>query len=180
MHIVLVNNGRSERLGMEEFWTSLKCIRCGACMNTCPVYRRSGGLSYGATYSGPIGLIIDPTFNQRKYSNLPFASTLNGSCSNVCPVKINIHEQIYAWRRVLVERHETPLAKRVEMKAAGELLSRPAAYRAAIAAADVALAHLPRFIIYNGLNAWGRHREVPHPPKQTFHSWYQVNRGGKQ
>jgi len=180
MHIVLVDNGRSERLGMEEFWTSLKCIRCGACMNTCPVYRRSGGLSYGATYSGPIGLIIDPTFNQRKYSNLPFASTLNGSCSNVCPVKINIHEQIYAWRRVLVERHETPLAKRVEMKAAGELLSRPAAYRAAIAAADVALAHLPRFVIYNGLNAWGRHREVPHAPKQTFHSWYQANRGGEK
>src|SRR3984957_5984479 len=64
MHVVLVDNGRSERLGLEEFWTSLKCIRCGACMNTCPVYRRSGGLSYGATYSGPIGLIIDPTFNQ--------------------------------------------------------------------------------------------------------------------
>lgn len=72
MHVVLVDNGRSERLGLEEFWTSLKCIRCGACMNTCPVYRRSGGLSYGATYSGPIGLIIDPTFNARKYSNLPF------------------------------------------------------------------------------------------------------------
>jgi L-lactate dehydrogenase complex protein LldF len=52
MHIVLVDNGRSEQLGLEEFWTSLKCIRCGACMNTCPVYRRSGGLSYGATYSG--------------------------------------------------------------------------------------------------------------------------------
>src|SRR6516165_11233082 len=135
------------------FWTSLKCIRCGACMNTCPVYRRSGGLSYGATYSGPIGLIIDPTFNQRKYSNLPFASTLNGSCSNVCPVKINIHEQIYAWRRELVKQHEVPLVKKSMMKAAGELLSRPAAYRAAIAAADVALAHLPRFVIYNGMNA---------------------------
>jgi L-lactate utilization protein LutB len=132
MHVVLVDNGRSERLGLEEFWTSLKCIRCGACMNTCPVYRRSGGLSYGATYSGPIGLIIDPTFNAHKYSNLPFASSLNGSCSNVCPVKINIHEQIYAWRRELVKRHEVPLAKKAAMKAAGELLSRPAAYRAAM------------------------------------------------
>ncbi len=178
MHIVLVDNGRSERLGLSEFWTSLKCIRCGACMNTCPVYRRSGGLSYGATYSGPIGLIIDPTFNARKYSNLPFASSLNGSCTNVCPVKINIHEQIYAWRRELVKRHEVPLAKKAAMKAAGELLSRPAAYRAAIAMADAALAHLPRFVIYNGLNAWGKHREVPHPPAQTFHSWYQANRGG--
>src|ERR1700758_4358748 len=180
LHIVLVDNGRSRRLGMPDFWHSLKCIRCGACMNTCPVYRRSGGLSYGATYSGPIGVILDPTFDERKYSNLPFASTLNGSCTNVCPVKINIHEQIYAWRRVLVERHETPLAKRAAMKAAGELLSRPAAYRAAIATADVALAALPRVVILNGLNAWGRHREVPHPPRQTFHSWYQANRGGKQ
>jgi L-lactate dehydrogenase complex protein LldF len=73
MHIVLVDNGRTARLGMAEFWTSLKCIRCGACMNTCPVYRRSGGLSYGATYAGPIGLIIDPTFNKTKYSALPFS-----------------------------------------------------------------------------------------------------------
>jgi L-lactate dehydrogenase complex protein LldF len=178
MHVVLVDNGRSARLGMDEFWTSLKCIRCGACMNTCPVYRRSGGLSYGATYSGPIGLIIDPTFNARKYSNLPFASTLNGSCTNVCPVKINIHEQIYAWRRELVKQHEVPLAKRAAMAAAGQLLAQPAAYRAAVAAAGTALAHLPRFFIYNGLNAWGKHREVPRPPKQTFHSWYLEHRGG--
>jgi len=180
MHFVLVDNGRTERLGMTEFWTSLKCIRCAACMNTCPVYRRSGGLSYGATYSGPIGLIIDPAFNARKYSSLPFASTLNGSCTNVCPVKINIHEQIYAWRRVMVAQHEVPFVKKVAMKAAGELLSRPAAYRAAIAAADTALAHLPRFVLYNGLNAWGKGRETPEPPKQTFHSWYKANRGGTQ
>ena len=179
MHVVLVDNGRSARLGLAEFWTSLKCIRCGACMNTCPVYRRSGGLSYGATYSGPIGLIIDPTFNAHKFSNLPFASTLNGSCTNVCPVKINIHEQIYAWRREMVTHHEAPFVKKAAMKAAGELLSRPAAYRAAVSAADFALAHLPRFAIYNGLNAWGKHREVPHAPKQTFHSWYSANRGEK-
>src|ERR1700740_3442278 len=133
MHFVLVDNGRSARLGMEKFWTSLKCIRCGACMNTCPVFRRSGGLSYGATYAGPIGIIIDPTFNAKKYSNLPFASTLNGSCTNVCPCKINIHEQIYASRHELVKRHEGPYIKKAAMKAAGELLSRPVAYRAAIA-----------------------------------------------
>jgi L-lactate dehydrogenase complex protein LldF len=96
MHIILVDDGRSSRLGMEKFWPSLKCIRCAACMNTCPVYRRSGGLSYGSTYMGPIGIIMMPTFDVRRYSELPFSSTLNGSCSNVCPVKINIHEQIYA------------------------------------------------------------------------------------
>jgi L-lactate dehydrogenase complex protein LldF len=180
MHVVLVDNGRSERLGMEEFWTSLKCIRCGACMNTCPVYRRSGGLSYGATYSGPIGLIIDPTFNARKYSNLPFSSTLNGSCTNVCPVKINIHEQIYAWRKVLVRAHETPFVKRAAIKAVGILMARPAAYRAAVEGANKALASLPRFVIYNGLNAWGKRRETPHPPAETFHQWYEKTRGGRK
>jgi L-lactate dehydrogenase complex protein LldF len=179
MHVILVDNGRSERLGMEEFWTSLKCIRCGACMNTCPVYRRSGGLSYGAIYSGPIGLIIDPTFNARKYSSLPFVSTLNGSCTNVCPVKINIHEQIYAWRKVLVRRHETPFVKRAAMKAAGAVLARPAAYRAAVERTNDALAGLPRFAIYNGLNAWGKNREMPHPPAETFHQWFIRTRGGK-
>jgi L-lactate dehydrogenase complex protein LldF len=75
MHVVLVDNGRSDRLGMEKFWPSLKCIRCGACMNTCPVYRRSGGLSYGFTYMGPIGIIMMPTIDIRRYSELPFAST---------------------------------------------------------------------------------------------------------
>ena len=176
MHFVLVDNGRSERLGMEEFWTSLKCIRCGACMNTCPVYRRSGGLSYGATYSGPIGLIIDPTFNKRKYSTLPFSSTMNGSCTNVCPVKINIHEQIFAWRKVLAEEHQIPALKQGMMKAAGAVLSRPAAYRAAIGAADSALKVLPRFAVYNPVNTWGKKREMPHAPKQSFHAWYKQNR----
>ncbi|MFL5283667.1 MAG: lactate utilization protein B [Rhodopila sp.] len=172
MHIVLVDNGRSARLGMEQFWTSLKCIRCGACMNTCPVFRRSGGLSYGATYTGPIGLILDPTFDKRKYSGLPFASTLNGSCSDVCPVKINIHEQIFAWRKVLAEEHEIPLAKRQMMKAAGAVLSRPALYRAAIATADSALRHLPKFAVYNRWNTWTEGREMPPAPKETFHTWY--------
>ena len=125
MHIVLVDNGRSERLGMADFWYSLKCIRCGACMNTCPVYRRSGGLSYGATYSGPIGVIIDPTFNLRKYSSLPFASTLNGSCTSVCPVKINIHEQIYKWREVIAERHQLPMVKREAMRAGRQGAGQP-------------------------------------------------------
>jgi L-lactate dehydrogenase complex protein LldF len=91
MHVVLVDNGRSVRLGMEKFWPSLKCIRCGACMNTCPVYRRSGGLSYGSTYMGPIGIIMMPTFDLRRYSELPFASTLNGSCSMSRCMEVPLH-----------------------------------------------------------------------------------------
>ena len=94
-------------------------------MNTCPVYRRSGGLSYGSTYSGPIGVIIDPTFNLRKYSSLPFASTLNGSCTSVCPVKINIHEQIYKWRQIIAERHQLPMVKKEAMRVAGKVLASP-------------------------------------------------------
>jgi L-lactate dehydrogenase complex protein LldF len=180
LHVVLVDNGRSERLGMDDFWTSLKCIRCGACMNTCPVYRRSGGLSYGATYSGPIGVIIDPTFNLRRYSALPFASTLNGSCSSVCPVKIDIHAQIYKWREVIAQRHQLPMVKREAMRIAGKVLASPALYRAAVEAAAAGLDHLPRTLIYNPFNAWGRQREVPTAPPQTFRQWYLENRGAQR
>jgi L-lactate dehydrogenase complex protein LldF len=178
MHIVLVDNGRANRLGMSDFWQSLKCIRCGACMNTCPVYRRSGGLSYGATYSGPIGLILDPTFDKRKYSNLVFSSTLNGSCTNVCPVKINIHEQIFAWRKHLSEAGEIGLGKKSLMKAAGTLLSHPALYRAALATADEALRVLPSFVVANPLNTWTRGREMPDVPRETFHQWHARTNGG--
>ena len=174
---MLVDNGRSARLGMPEFWTSLKCIRCGACMNTCPVYRRSGGLSYGATYAGPIGLIIDPTFDLRRYSRLPFSSTLNGSCTAVCPVKINIHEQILAWRREIVEQGETSMPKRVAMRAAGKLLANPKAFRAALSAGHIALKHLPHAALYSRANAWARDRDLPAPPIETFRAWYIQNRG---
>ncbi len=180
MHVVLVDNGRSARLGEPEFWQSLKCIRCGACMNTCPVYRRSGGLSYGATYSGPIGLILDPTFDRRRYSSLPFASTLNGSCTNVCPVKIDIHEQIFTWRKVLAESHDIGFGKQALMKAAGAILSHPRLYRAAVAAADGALKVLPGFAVANPLNTWTRGRDMPEPPRETFHQWYERTKGGKE
>ncbi|TDG04005.1 lactate utilization protein [Paraburkholderia guartelaensis] len=172
MHFILVDNGRSERLAMEDFWYSLKCIRCGACMNTCPVYRRSSGLSYGGVYSGPIGAIINPTFNLHKYSSLPFASTMNGSCTNVCPVKINIHEQIYKWRQIIAEKHELPFVKKEAMKVAGQVLSHPKVFRIAIKSADKAVSTLPRAVLYNPLNVWGKQREVPDAPKETFRDWY--------
>jgi L-lactate dehydrogenase complex protein LldF len=178
MHIVLVDNGRTERLADERFWPSLKCIRCGACMNTCPVYRRSGGLSYGSTYMGPIGIIMMPTFDIRRHSELPFASTINGSCSNVCPVQINIHEQIYQWREVMNAKGEFSATKKAAMKVAGALLSHPAAYRAAAEAGEAALKVLPHFAIYNRLNAWGRRRDLPGPVAETFHQWYARNRIG--
>lgn len=176
MHFILVDHGRSERLAMEDFWYSLKCIRCGACMNTCPVYRRSGGLSYGGTYSGPIGAIINPTYDLKRYSALPFASTLNGSCTSVCPVRINIHEQIYKWREVIASKHEVPFVKQEVLKMAGRLLASPTLYRATVASLGGALRRLPNFVLYNPLNIWGRQRELPDAPKQTFHEWYNANR----
>ena len=179
MHFVLVDNGRSSRLAMDDFWYSLKCIRCGACMNTCPVYRRSTGLSYGGVYAGPIGAIINPTYDLHKYSALPFASTLNGSCTNVCPVRINIHEQLYKWRQIIAEKQELPFVKTQAMRAAGKVLANPLLYRKAIEGAGKAVKALPRAVLYNPLNAWGKHREVPAAPDSTFRQWYLKNRKPK-
>jgi L-lactate dehydrogenase complex protein LldF len=176
MHYILVDHGRSERLAMEDFWYSLKCIRCGACMNTCPVYRRSGGLSYGFTYSGPIGAIINPTYDMKRFSSLPFASTLNGSCTNVCPTKVNIHEQIYKWREVIAANHEVPFVKQEVLKMAGRLLASPTLYRGTVASLGGALKRLPNFVLYNPLNIWGRQRDLPETPAETFHEWYKKNR----
>ena len=176
MHVILVDNGRSYRLGLERFWRSLKCIRCAACMNTCPVYRRSGGLSYGSTYMGPIGIIMMPTFDVRKYSELPFASTLNGSCTNVCPVKIDIHEQIYGWREVMEEKGQIQTVKKQAMRVADKVLSNPALYQIATTTTSTALEILPHFAIYNRLNAWGKHRDVPEAASETFHEWYKSHR----
>jgi L-lactate dehydrogenase complex protein LldF len=177
LHIVLVDNGRSRRLGMPEFWHSLKCIRCGACMNTCPVYRRSGGLAYGATYSGPIGVILDPTFDEFKYSELPFHSTLCGSCSEVCPVKIDISDQIYKWRRVMAEKGYLPLVKRASFQIAGHVFGNPEEYRALTKIVEPAMKYAPDFLLYNKeLNPWGRDRELPQLAKQSFREWYLANR----
>ena len=145
-------------------------------MNTCPVYRRAGGLSYDATYAGPIGVILDPGFDRSKYRELPFHSSLCGSCSDVCPVKIDIAGQIYAWRRVVAREGLVQLTKRAAMRALGATLARPAGFRAAESAAHAALGHLPRALLYNGLNAWGRQRELPAVPNQTFREWYVQNR----
>ena len=176
MHVILVDNGRSARLGMKRFWHSLKCIRCAACMNTCPVYRRSGGLSYGSTYMGPIGIIMMPTFEIRKYSELPFTSTLNGSCTNVCPVKIDIHEQIYGWREVMEENDQIQVVKKEAMRVADKVLSHPTLYQIATATVSTALEALPHFAVYNRLNAWGKHRDVPDAATETFHEWYRNHR----
>ena len=172
MHIVIVDNGRTEQLSREDFRASLHCIRCGACMNTCPIYRRSGGHSYDATIPGPIGSILSPGMDMKKHSSLPFASTLCGSCSNVCPVKINIHEQLYKWRQIIVREQQQPLVKKSILKLTAVVLAKPGLYNFLGKSARFTLKHAPKFMIYNKLNAWGKARDLPEIKNGNFDQWY--------
>ena len=175
IHIIIVDNGRTVQLGREDFRNSLKCIRCGACMNTCPVYRRSGGHSYHNAISGPIGSILAPNLDMEKYADLPFASTLCGSCSNVCPVKIDIHQQLYKWRQVIVKNGYTTKAKTAAMQVMSWTLASPTAYHTAGKAGRLTLKYAP-FMVNNKLNPWYKHRDMPEPPKESFGEWYNKNR----
>ncbi len=175
MHIVIVDNGRSTQLGRPDFRSSLKCIRCAACFNTCPVYRRSGGHSYHTAIAGPIGSILAPNLDMKQYADLPFASTLCGSCTNVCPVKINIHEQLYKWRQVLGKEGYTGTAKKLSMEGMTFTLSHPSVYRFAGKTGRLFLKYLG-FAAKNRLNPWYKEREMPEPPKQSFAEWYKKNR----
>ena len=175
IHIILVDNGRTAQLAREKFRNSLKCIRCGACMNTCPIYRRSGGFSYNSTVPGPIGSILSPGLDLKKHSSLPFASTLCGSCTDVCPVKINIHEQLYEWRQE-VTKTQGDLAKGLSMKLANGIFKSPLAYKISGSLMRNALKSLPNSLIYHPLNIWGKNRNLPDAPKESFQQWYRKNR----
>lgn len=175
MHIVLVDNGRSNRLGSDDFRNALKCIRCGACMNTCPVYRRSGGHSYHYAIAGPIGAILAPGLDMKKNADLPFASTLCGSCSYVCPVKIDIHDQLYKWRQTLVKEGYTTTGKKQSMKLMGTVFGHPRLYRIAGAVGRWVLRYMP-FMVNNSLNPWYKQREMPQAPEQSFSAWYREHK----
>jgi L-lactate dehydrogenase complex protein LldF len=171
MHIVLVDNGRSKRLASPDFRNALKCIRCGACMNTCPVYRRSGGHSYHYAIAGPIGAILAPGLDMKKHADLPFASTLCGSCTHVCPVKIDIHDQLFKWRQVIVSQGYTTSSKKSGMRVMSFVLSNPRIYRIAGSIGRWVLKYFPR-LINNRFNPWFKQREMPIAPDQSFSSWY--------
>jgi L-lactate dehydrogenase complex protein LldF len=172
MHIVIVDNGRSRQLGRPVFRNSLKCIRCGACMNTCPVYRRSGGHSYGFTIPGPIGAILSPNFNMEKYHSLPFASTLCGSCSDVCPVKIDIHDQLYQWRQIISRETDVHPMKKIILFLTGMLFSHPLLFRFVSSNVNRMLRTIPEFIVRHGGASWTKQRELPEIPGYTFSQWY--------
>jgi L-lactate dehydrogenase complex protein LldF len=175
MHLVLVDAGRSRQLGRVDFRDSLKCIKCGGCMNTCPVYRKGGGLSYHNTITGPIGAILAPNLDMKKHADLPFASTLCGSCSNVCPVKINIHEQLYKWRQVIVKEGYVTNKKSLGMKIMSWTLSSPGTYKTTGETGRFVLKHLP-FVLNNKFNPWYKQRNMPEAPKESFDEWYAKNK----
>jgi L-lactate dehydrogenase complex protein LldF len=175
IHIIMVDNGRTTQLGRPDFRNSLKCIRCGACFNTCPVYRRSGGHSYHTAIAGPIGSVLAPNLDRKKNADLPFASTLCGSCTNVCPVKIDLHEQLYKWRQQLVAEGYVPTAKKVAMQSLSIVLSSPWLYRISGKLGRWLLRNIPG-AVNNSNNLWFKNREMPIAPRQSFHSWYKKNR----
>lgn len=168
LHIVLVDNGRTKILASEDFRRSLCCIRCGACMNTCPVFRRSGGHSYGVTVAGPIGSILNPLRNFEEHKTLPFACSLCGSCTDVCPVRIDLHQQLFVMRRHLAERKLVSPSKVIGVKVAAAVFRRPWLYRLAGRLGRSLLRITPRWLLYNRWNAWGRGRELPTAPRESF------------
>ena len=177
LHIILVDNGRTRLRENTQFRDSLHCIRCGACMNTCPVFRRSGGHSYRATVPGPIGSVLSPTRDADNYKSLPYACSLCGSCSDVCPVRIPLHHQLLAWRGELVGKRLLPWTKRMSMKFAAALFRRPRLFSLAGRVGRFSLRVLPRWATHNRFNKWTIARELPEPPTKSFRQWYAENRG---
>lgn len=167
MHIVLVDNGRSRQLGREDYRKSLACIRCAACFNTCPVYRRSGGYSYSYFIAGPIGSILAPNVDKAAHGDMPFASTLCGSCSAVCPVKIDIHTQLLKWRQEITTAGHAPWWKTLAMRVTALVLKRPALY----ALAGRLTRHFLPLADVLKLDPWTRSRGLPEAPAQSFREW---------
>ena len=169
MHIVLVDNGRSDILGNEEHWKTLKCLRCGACMNTCPVYRRSGGYSYTYFIPGPIGINLGMLRNPEEYADNVSACSLCSSCDNVCPAKVDLSDQIYRWRQDLDSFHKANAMKKNMSKAMQYMFSHPSLYDSCLKMAPI-VNHLPKCLIYNKMNAWGIGHDMPVFAKESFAS----------
>ena len=176
-HVVLLDNGRTKVLGDREARETLDCIRCGACLNACPVYRQTGGHAYGSVYGGPIGAILTPQLQSMEHSQtLPYASSLCGACYEVCPVKINIPEILVHLRHKVVERGDAPLEERMAMKVAAYALQSPEHLDRARKLGRIGqvpfvskgtISHLPF-----GLDAWTGIRDLPAIPKESFREWW--------
>lgn len=173
-HVVLLDNGRSSMLGT-EFQDMLRCIRCGACMNHCPVYHAIGGHAYGWVYPGPMGAVLTPSLiGVDKAGHLPNASTFCGRCEDVCPMHIPLPKMMRHWREREFEKHLSPMTQRASVRGWAWVAKRPFLYRMVASASA-------RFLwLLGGVNhrikslplagGWTRHRDMPAPEGSTFMS----------
>jgi L-lactate dehydrogenase complex protein LldF len=180
-HVVLIDNGRSAMLG-GEFEDMLRCIRCGACMNHCPIYHAVGGHAYGWVYSGPMGAVLTPSLTGvEKSGQLPNASTFCGRCEAVCPMRIPLPNMMRYWREREFERHLSPSAARYGIAFWAFFAKRPLLYRLATDVAMRALHWLGRargrFASLPFAGGWTRYRDFPAPQGATFQSRWRAKSG---
>ncbi|WP_431963419.1 lactate utilization protein B [Actinacidiphila sp. bgisy160] len=192
-HLVLVDNGRTDTLADEVGRQALRCIRCSACLNVCPVYERAGGHAYGSAYPGPIGAILTPQLRGTDTAldaSLPYASSLCGACYEVCPVAIDIPEVLVHLRERVVQGGEVTragnkvtlrpakghAAERAAMRAARWTLDHPGALRAGQRLASRTRRFHPRRLPGPG-KAWTDTRDVPSVPAESFRDWWRRTRG---
>ena len=171
-HVVILDNGRSSMLG-SEFQDMLRCIRCGACMNHCPVYQEVGGHSYGWVYPGPMGAVLTPSLvGVDKAGHLPNASTFCGRCESVCPMRIPLPKMMRHWREREFERHLSPATYRRGLGLWAFFAKRPRLYRLAARLAIRILGNLGlgrgRFRRLAFAGSWTKYRDFPAPEGKTF------------
>jgi L-lactate dehydrogenase complex protein LldF len=171
-HLVLLDNGRTATLADPRGRTALRCIRCSACLNVCPVYERTGGHAYGSVYPGPIGAVLSPQMTGVKDNpTLPFASSLCGACFDACPVAIDIPSMLVHLRsRVTESKGRTP--ERAAMAAAAWTMSKPSRWTRALRAMRFGRWLSRRRRLPPPLSAWTASRDLPLPPKQTLRDWW--------
>ena len=182
-HVILLDNGRSSMLG-SEFEDMLRCIRCGACMNHCPVYHAVGGHAYGWVYPGPMGAVLTPTLiGVDKGGHLPNASTFCGRCESVCPVRIPLPKLMRHWREREFERHLSPAPVRYGIAAWAFFAKRPALYRFATELAMKALGWMGkskgRFSSLPLAGGWTDYRDLAAPEGSTFQSQWKTRGKGR-
>jgi L-lactate dehydrogenase complex protein LldF len=188
-HVVLLDNGRSSILARKTERQTLRCIRCAACMNTCPVYRQTGGHAYGSVYPGPIGAILTPQLYELRHAqSLPFASSLCGACYEVCPVKINIPEILIDLRARVTDQERRTLGKffdpmYVGLRAAHAIFSRAWLFHAAQWAGRIGAKLVTRrdgwiHSLPSVGAKWTQTRDLRGLPKQTFHEWWKDREQG--
>jgi L-lactate dehydrogenase complex protein LldF len=176
LYVILLDNGRSNVLLDPTAWSALHCIRCGACMNNCPVYRRVGGWAYGWVYPGPIGSILTPhLIGLKKAGKLPFASSLCGACAEACPVKIDIPHQLVhlRYRAVNEPSPMRSLYERLTWATFAWFMGGPLRYKLAMTGVRIGV-RLAKFLPWHPdkLGAWTRGREIPQVPGPDFRSWW--------